>query len=322
MVRETQRPIFVISSGRAGSTLLARMIQRHPDLLCVSDLFEPVGKEPYFDRATRIDGREFFATLSRPSLPQRIDYWRKQPTGELLFLHPDDEMVSLLTSYALPFLDVDDPMALFSELQNAVELFDVDAPANHLVRTFDWLRDRFGCQLWVERTGGSLPHAEKIVQTWPEAKIVHNYRDCRETAISMMTGSFFRLYLELEKNPELGEWDSDHMPPIEEMGSMLNRWIVDAAPALESVPADRRLDLAFEDLCAKPEAVLLGLTEFLLERPASAQDRDWAQRQAARIKPPPSRFADLPPEEQLRLEQACGDALDTLGYRPSALAFS
>ena len=109
--------------------------------------------------------------------------------------------------------------------------------AGHLIRFFDWLRDRYEKDLWVERTGGSLPHMRQIVDTWPDAKIVHNYRDPREVALSMMTGSFFRLYLELEKNPDLGDWDWNHMPPIEEMGAMLNRWLVDGQAAAEAVLA-------------------------------------------------------------------------------------
>ena len=79
------------------------MINRHPQLLCVSDLFEPVGEVPYFDRSKIVDGKEFFKILSGPSFPQRIKYWREQPTSELLFMPEDDDMVSLLLTYTLPF---------------------------------------------------------------------------------------------------------------------------------------------------------------------------------------------------------------------------
>ncbi|MFQ5632488.1 MAG: sulfotransferase, partial [bacterium] len=194
MTRQT--PIFVISSGRTASTFLARLINKHPQLLCVSDFFEPVGDVPYFDRDRIVDGREFFEILSSPSFKQRIKYWREQPTAELLFLHEDDNMVSLLLSYTLAFLTHGKPMKLFYELKEAVGDFGNDSMVNHLISFFEWLRHKFGKELWVERTGGSLPHLAKIIETWPNAKIVHNYRDCRETAISMMTGSFFRLYLE------------------------------------------------------------------------------------------------------------------------------
>ncbi|MDH3745506.1 MAG: sulfotransferase [Acidobacteriota bacterium] len=314
MYSRTQTPIFVISSGRAGSTMLARMINRHPSLICISDIFEPVGEEPYFDRDSVVDGKGFFAMLSRPSLPQRIDYWRDGPTDELLFLHPDDTMVSLLNSYTLPFLTGGDPTDLFVQMRGAVEGFGDDNPANHLAHSFDWLRECFGKKLWVERTGGSLPHIEKIIATWPEAKIVHNHRDCRETALSMMTGSFFRLYLELEKNPELEEWDWEHLPAIEEMGEMLNRWVVDAIPVLESLPDERRLDLSFDQFCYQPETTLLDLASFVLDRRPTEEDALWAREQATLVKAPRLRFPELSAGEQSLLEAACRPALDALGY--------
>ena len=99
-----------------------------------------------------------------------------------------------------------------------------------------------------EPGGGSLPHTKKIVETLPHAKFVHNYRDCRETAISMMTGSFFRLYLELTKNPYLDEWDSDYMPPIEEMAAMLNQWVLDAVEVIQSLPDHQKMNLRYEYL--------------------------------------------------------------------------
>ncbi len=311
----SQPPVFVVSSGRAGSTLLAKMIHRHPRLLCVSDLFEPVGEVPYFDRGRRIDGRELFSILSRPSFPQRIEYWRRQPTGELLFLPEDDALVSLLLTYTLPFVTGGDPMELYRELEAAAAAFGEASPADQMIRFFDWLRDRFRMDLWVERTGGSLPHMRKIIETWPDAKIIHNFRDTRETAISMMTGSFFRLYLELEKNPGLGDWDSTYMPPLAEMGAMLNRWIVDAAEALSAVPEERRMNLAFEDLLDDPEATLLQLAGFLFGRAEpTPEDIAWARQQATIIRRPPLKFPSLPPAEQAELQRVCQAGLEALGY--------
>ena len=309
-----QDPIFVVSSGRAGSTLLAKMIHRHPRLLCVSDIFEPVGEIPYFDRELQVDGKQFFEVLSSPSFKQRIKYWRDRPTGELLFLHDDDDMVSLLLSYTLPFLTGGNPMGLFHELRQATESHERDSMANHLIRCFDWLRDRYAKDLWVERTGGSLPHTRQIIETWPNAKIVHNFRDTRETAISMMTGSFFRLYLELTRNPQLDEWDTDHMPPLEDMGAMLNAWILDAVDALESVPPERKINLTFEALTDDPVETLLRFSSFVFERQPTAEDIAWAEKERAVIRKPPLKFPQLDRAAQSRIEAACGEGMEALGY--------
>ncbi len=310
-----QTPIFVVSSGRAGSTLLARMIHRHPRLLCVSDIFEPVGEIPYFDQGRRVTGKEFFEILSAPSFKQRIAYWRAQPTTELLFLPEDDQMVSLLLTYALPFVAGSEPMGLYRELEAAAAGWQENSMPGHLIHFFEWLRDHYKKDLWVERTGGSLPHMKQIIDTWPNAKIVHSYRDTRETAISMMTGSFFRLYLELEKNPDLGEWDSSYMPPLEEMGAMLNRWVVDATAALEAIPAQRRLNLAYEDLVDDAAGTLLRLSNFIFDREEpTPEDVAWAEAERAVIRRPPLKFPTLPEPEQRRLQEVCAEGLAALGY--------
>ncbi len=315
-----QTPIFIVSSGRAGSTLLARMISHHPRLLCVSDIFEPVGEIPYFDRDRVVDGRKFFSMLSAPSFKQRIAFWRDRPemTRELLFLHEDDEMVSLLLSYTLPFLTGGDPMALYHELGEATADFGEDTMPNHLICVFDWLRDRYGKDLWVERTGGSLPHMRKIVDLWPNAKIVHNFRDTRETAISMLKGSFFRLYLELDRDLDFGDWDFDHIPPVEEMGAMLNRWFTDAIAALETVPERQKMNLSYENLMEDAVGTLLRLSCFLFDRTEpTAEDREWAEREATVIRPAPLKFPELDRATQAALEDSCRWALEVLGYKPN-----
>lgn len=309
----TQTPIFIISSGRTGSTLLAHMLNRHPDILIVSDLFEPVGDEPYFHPEWYVSGPEFWNVISSPSFPQRIKSWRNKPNAELLFLPDDDNLVSLLLSYTIPFVS-DDPIAFFEELKGEVSAFPNDNMPGQMIRLFDHLRDKVGKPLWVERTGGSLPHTEKILRLWPDAKIVHNFRDPQEIAISMMKGSFFRLYLELEKNPLMGEWDESYFPPVEEMGAMLNRWFVEAEKAFRAFPAERMRTLRYEDLMQDTEATLLELIPYFLEREVTDVDRDWAKAEASIIRPSSLKFSTLPPDTQARLADAVKESRALLNY--------
>jgi len=310
----SQTPLFIVSSGRAGSTFLARLINMHPDIICISDLFEPVGSNPYFQEDHVVSGPDFFKILSRPSHKQRIAYWRRQPTDELLFLHDDDEMVSLLLSYTLPSLTEGNPMQLFCELERACEGFGLASMPDHLINLFEWLRDRFSKSLWVERTGGSLPHMEEIVNTWPTARIVHYYRDPRETAISMIKGDFFRLYLELLKNPELDKWDFEHIPPIQEMAAMLNRWIVDASDALDKVASERKTNMRYEDLIEKPQDTLLDLLHFIKEGRLSDTDIRWAEESSELVRKPPMRFPRLSNKDREALVGACREGVEILGY--------
>lgn len=310
---ETQQPIFVLSSGRTGSTFLARLIRSHPELLPVSDLIEPVGEIPYLNRELVVDGAAFFQILSAPSFKQRIAYWRHQPNAELLYLPEDDNMVSLLLCYALPFLS-SDPMALFVELKEKVSAFPKRPMPEQFTAFCDLLRDIYQKKFWVERTGGSLPHSRQMIETWPNAKFIYNYRDPRETAISMMTGSFFRLYLELIKNPDLDVWDWDYVPPIEEMAEMLNGWVVETDKALATVDAKQKFILRFEDLVINPYETMLGLSRFIFDREPNEQDRQWAESNTSTVKKPRKRFSELAGAQQSSLERVLSEAINRQGY--------
>lgn len=312
----SQPPLFIVTSGRSGSTFLARALHEHPDLTVISDLFEPVGAMPYLDRGAPVSGAEFWGLLSAPSHPERVRYWRSQPTEELLHLPTADRDVSLLNCYTLPFLTAGDPTALATELEGVVSGFAPAPAPDQLVRCFGWLRDRFGGRRWVERTGGSLPHAGALVACFGDrGKFVHLHRDPAEVALSMMTGSFFRLYLELTRDPELTRWDWCRAPEVTDMARLVERWELDALAAFATLDPGRHHPVSFERLTDQPQAVLLDLLEFLLDRTITAPDVDWAHRQARRVRPAPSRSAALTVAQRRDLSEACAGARSALGYR-------
>ena len=135
MTNKQKTPVFIVSAGRSGSTFLAKLINDHPDIVCVSDLFEPVGPAPYFDRETKISGTDFFNMIAAPSTKPRLRYWRERQTKERLFVPEDEGLVSLLLSYTIPFVD-DDPMTCLSDYQNFVAREPEQSPADHLISFF------------------------------------------------------------------------------------------------------------------------------------------------------------------------------------------
>ncbi len=313
--QKKQRPIFIVSSGRTGSTALARMLNNHPQILIVSDLFEPTGPVPYFNRKSLITGSDFFKLLSHPSIKPRLRYWRERATKERLFYPDDNNLVSLLLCYTIPFL-TDKPMELFEDLRTEMNRLKPTYIADHLVAFFEFLRERFRKDVWVERTGGSLSHIERIVNIWPDARIVHNYRDGRETAISMYHYPFFRMYLQILKKPDLDEWDFDYYPPIEEFGKMWEKWILKAEDILNRLSEHQKLYLSYEEYTDNTFNTLIKLVKFIFDRKEpTREDVRWAKEEAKRIVKAPIRFHTLSKEKQILLESACSRGLRRLGYQ-------
>lgn len=309
-----QVPSFIVTSGRSGSTMLARMLQCHRELVLISDLIEPVGPLSLIDRTGLVSATEFLTMLCAPSLPERIRFWRSQPTDELLHLPECDDDVSLLLTYTLPFLAPDSPLDLLDELDVAMSQRGPATMAEHLFATFAWLRDRFGGTRWVERTGGSLPHAQQLVTAFPHGRFVHLHRDPAEVAISMQTGSFFRLYHLLEADPALERWDWSVVPSPAVLGEMVDRWETEASAAWKVLPESQFLRVSYESLMTDGAGQLLRLAEFLLDRPADDRDREWAHGEAERLRPPPLRRLQLDDDERRALEVSCEQSRTELGY--------
>ncbi|MFQ5632477.1 MAG: hypothetical protein ACE5I1_27220, partial [bacterium] len=110
-------------------------------------------------------------------------------------------------------------------------------------------------------------------------------------------------------------WDSEYMPPIEEMGSMLNRWVVDAVAALKEFPDHQQMNLSYENLKEDTVGTLLRFTSFVFEKsiPTPA-DIAWVEESSKAIKKAPLRFHTLTPGEQVKLQNSCSEGLEALGY--------
>ena len=92
----------------------------------------------------------------------------------------------------LPHL-TDDPDSLFDRLAPVVRAHPRQSAAAHYSALFDWLCETLDRRIWIERSGASLLFASTLLREFPNAKIIHLYRDGRETAISMSQHYLFQL---------------------------------------------------------------------------------------------------------------------------------
>lgn len=189
-------PVFVLSTGRCGSTMVSNILNLHPEVLSISEFFSYVGDYEIF-RWPRVSGGWMWRAFSRQSL--RVGHMLRDTSYEE-FLYPLSEPGARFTLRDVPPIlcgtlphITSDYEALFDELEQVVQSQPRQAPAAHLRYFFEWLCGRFGARVWVERSGSSLMWGEKLLREFPEARVVHVYRDGRDTAISMHGHYLFRL---------------------------------------------------------------------------------------------------------------------------------
>jgi Sulfotransferase family len=333
--------VFVVSTGRCGSTMLSNMVRLHPDVLSLSEFLSLLMPDPL--PPGEMDGAAYWRLLSEPWTFFRHAYQLGLRVPEFLYrpgpgsrFTPAAGIPPILTT-ALPHL-CDDPEELYDEVKAfVVGLSPASAGVQHS-RLFGWLCDRLGALAWVERSGSSLMYMSQLVDAFREAKFVHLYRDGRECAYSFSRHPLYRLgsvemrlysrlgisvYLADDKPPPFVPPDlQPFMPetfdrgaferfevPVTETGQFWSEMIMPALDILASLPRERVLQLSYEDLVAEPREALLRLARFA---GLPSADSRWLDRAVGLVTQRSPRWTGLPQEEIRELTRVCEPAMRRL----------
>ena len=322
--------------------MISDVLNRHPDVLSLSEVFSLLGPLALFRK--RLSGRAMWALCSRQNPALRVLLSADTIPSEILYPFDDPHArystrnVPPILCTMLPHL-TPDYENLYDELRPIVRARPEASLAAQYRHLFEWLREHLDRRVWVERSGGSLLSVPRLRRLFPEARVVHVYRDGRDTALSMSRHPAFQITLAtMDKLQRLGLRPLESTTEAGPVGSLLallfmrlvdpgkmNRRSFDLAAygglwsqmilrgqkLLASLPAERFLALRYEDVLQRPHDKLQELIEFI--DPALSNDA-WL-REAARIPlPNPPRYLSLDAATQRRLTEACAPGLQALGY--------
>jgi hypothetical protein len=183
---------IVLSTGRCGSTVLSNIVREHPMVLSVSELFSGLAERDLSERM--LSGAAFWDLLSKPVRADTVGLRCRIRLDEMLYpvFEPRagasrfDVTTGLppVMQACLPHL-TDRPDDLYGELETAAAAQPRRPLSEHLTWLFGMLaRDRRPAVV-VERSGGSMAYAGQLMRLFPQARVVHLFRDGRECAVSM-----------------------------------------------------------------------------------------------------------------------------------------
>ena len=336
-------PVFIVGTGRCGSTMMSNLVRMHPRLLSLSEFFMSLGGRAFTLREP--DGERFWRLLSRlPPLAGRM-LAKGEPMEEVLYgfgdgarFGPYDVPPILVT--ALPHI-TRDYEALYDEMGPFLRGGGRAPLGRHYQYLFEWLCRRFDRERVVERSGSSLLFVPALARMFEGAKFVHLYRDGRDAAISMQRHTFFRLIvrsaglfervgLDPYRPPFLfgtsrlyplmeavtgrflpiERWLAEP-PPLEALGNYWSRSIASGEDFLNTLGPEHVLRLRYEDILARPREELARLMGFLGPEYA---DSEWLAQASAIPRKRSSNWQTLPADQQQRLTEACRSGLALLGY--------
>jgi hypothetical protein len=322
---------FIVSTGRAGSTLLSKLVAENRQVLSLSEFLGAVDNLRRFP-VEPVSGAEFGAMLSCPDDIGVLMRSRGFRIKESTYEHGVADRrwgvleIPALLAATLPTL-TDDPDALFDEIIAFTSGLPTQPAGDQYRALFGWLCERLGRSAWIERAGASLRYFPELRRTFPEGRYVHIHRDGLETALSMREHNWFVLAAAFHHRPpsaelldqvgRAGDDDTDpirdmyeNKPPVERFGEMWSYMIAKGFQGFAELAPEQLLDVRYEDLIAQPGVTLERIGAFFDLPP----DPGWIDRAVATVRNDGVvRTPSLTADERRRLEEACRPGQVLLG---------
>ena len=336
-------PVFIVSTGRCGSTMLSNMVKLHPDLLSISEFFTSLTSRAFRGRSAT--GETVFRRLKALSPGGKALLTNDLIVDEFLYPIGPGARYALgevppIMCTTLPHL-TDDHERLWDDLSAVLRSRGRASLTAHYRFIFEWLADRFAKKVWIERSGLSLLFVPTLAKMFPDARFVHLYRDGRDTAISMSRHPYFRLRVQSEElmmkfgidpyRPFNLLGTSPYIPFLEwfrfqfftaeryrrteialpAFGRFWSRLIVHGVAYLNALPPERVLSMRYETALSLPERELRRFIRFI---GPEYEDSQWLNAAMASIQPKSPNWTRLSADEQTQLAAACEPAQTLLGY--------
>jgi len=314
---------FVVGTGRCGSTLLSLMLAQHRDVVSVHEFFTGLDWSRRFaeglvsgvDLAAMIGAEQPVTTavLSRGHTSDEIQY----PFGSAKVRHVAGDPVPWLSITMLSRL-TDDPDVWYDDMVAFAGSRPEATMRDHYRALFDWVAERAGGRVWIERSGSSIDYLGDLATLYPLARFVHIHRDGHEAALSIREHPFFRLGVSLLMNlfPDIDDVDTavtqaiDTPPPCWAVGRYWSDQVLRGFRALPLLDSSQFLQVRFEDIVADPGAALADIADFF----ELDEDLEFVDRGSALVRGVPARrFPDLSAAEQQELRDACRPGQFLLG---------
>jgi hypothetical protein len=336
-------PLFVVGTGRCGSTLLADMLHQHGDVIVISEFLVSLSPRAFPTEPLNAEG--LWEVLSEPRAKPTLIYRHGLTVPEFLYRPGPgtrfnaERGIPPICLAALPYLG--DADALFDEFQAVVLALPAAPAGQQYVRLFDWLARRFGRASWIERSGSSLRFLPQMIAAFPGARFVHIFRDGRNCAISMSRHHAFRLGVigeVLRRHLGVDPFHSAHRPsdallppslaallperfdvtayhayqiPLEQFGAMWSAQIATGERVMKRL-GTRVLRVSYEHLLADPERELTRIARFAELNP----NPTWLSAAAALVRRPSSSWHALPARDGEALAKSCALGTRILAHNP------
>lgn len=333
--------IFIVGTGRCGSTLLSNMLNLNENVLSISEFFSAVTDlgtlmDTCFPKS-EISAKEFWGIIRNPSKKQNLMIKEKVAAKEILYKVKEDSHftvengVPAIMLTALPHIS-SNPEDLFYELKQFILSLPSASIATFYTECFEWIKRKLNKQIWVERSGGSLRAIHRLYETFPNAKFLHIVRAGQNCSISMENHYAFRMVMvtfqlieilgidpfensNREYVDDLFDDIADFLPENFDVEKFKNLrlspslygyyWsgeIEEGMKTFDKIPESQKMTIKYEDILTDPEPVVRQVANFIGDEYCSEY---WIKKASELVRPPLSSYKTLDQKEQKLLNDSC-----------------
>lgn len=336
-------PVFIVGTGRCGSTLMSNLINMHPDILSLSEVFVSFANEGFIHK--ELDGEKFWQLLTDTAPVLRKVINPDRSPVEFTYEFTDDSPWTIEDLPACLFMTLphfsDDPNALFRKMEPVMRARPRASLGEQYQFWFDWMATQDNKKIWIERSGNSITMVESLQKHFPDAKFVHIHRDGRETAMSIRNFMPLRMFLHMWTRlrrfgvdllkPPFRYSDSklisifsrrfismvpvekylDTVPDAAMAGKFWSAMIEHGLKELSNVPPENLHTMTYTDLVERPRETLETFINFAAP---GLDHKAWLEKASKIPKASAPKWKALPADELARLEKACAPGMKLLGY--------
>lgn len=340
--------IFIVGTGRCGSTLLSNMFNLNEQILSISEFFTGITDlgtlmDECFPKE-QISAKHFWSLLSSPPKKQNLMLKEGIAAKEILYKISDNAHFTNETGIpaimltTLPHIS-DNPDELFYELEQYILSLPNAYISVFYNAFFEWLKKRLNKQIWIERSGGSLRGIHRLYKTFPDAKFIHIVRAGQNCSISMEKHYAFRLVMVVFQLMEIlgvdpfedsnREWVDDLYDDIAYFlpenfdaekfknfrlspslfGYYWSGEIAEGMKTFAKIPNKQKLTIQYEHILSDPIASVQKIAKFVGNEYCSEK---WINQASALIHAPKSNHKELSDAEQRFLNNSCKLGFDVL----------
>lgn len=217
-------PVFICGSMKSGTTLLAHLLDSHPDLLVMPGDSNFLG---------------LIAEWDRSQFKEIASYWIHRiinPTGQepFWFFGREEKTFKLFLVYLDYFLR-----------NSEKDVFVCVVMSFYVVHAL--LSNSSSKRYWVEKTPHNELHVQRLNQLFPKAKFIHVLREPLNNIASLKKLDFYR------------EWKGSAL----DHARVINKLFKSAQVNFENLGDGKYLILKYEDLTKDPSSVMKRICAFL-----------------------------------------------------------